>query len=986
MSDILKRLKSALASRYTIERELGAGGMATVYLAQDLKHDRNVAIKLLRPDLGEVIGADRFLREIEIAARLQHPHIVPLYDSGNADGLLYYVMPYVEGDSLRDRLDREGELPIPDTVKILRDVADALADAHVQGIVHRDVKPDNVMFRGEHAVVTDFGVGKAVSDAADTTRLTTAGIALGTPMYMAPEQATADPNADHRVDIYALGVIGYEMLAGELPFSGGSAQAVLAAHVTETPEPIAVRRAATPEALASLVMRCLEKEPLDRWQSAAEVRSALDAIHTQGSVEPRQVAGPPKRRTPMIVGAVVLMTIVIALGFTFLRSNEAIPSAAARTMVAPFAPTTPDSALGKLGRNLVVTLSTNLDGVGGITVIDPLTVLGLTKDGSAPSLDEAATLASRLEVLSFIHGTVIGSGTNVRLDAGMYSVEDRSPLVRVAVSGPMDDLGALTDSLTWAILRHLWRGSAAAPTPSIEAVTTSSMDALRAFLDGEELTSRHAWLEAAEAYARAIAADSTFWLAYWRHARARDWFFVPVDSVIRAGYREHRFELPERERLLIDAQMARSFRERLAVLEQAVGRFPGYWPAWMEYGDRLSHWGGFMGYAPNARDAALRRVIDLNPTFAPAWNHLAANNNEWNPQLADSAWRRAHALGSSGFGDVMDLPEANPLIAQWFAELLRDGSPSDSLVAAILAASAERLGFGIDVQFVRAILKRNLGGLPAATRIAARFPNEPHHIDLAAQLYAQRGAWDSALVRLRALAVASPADSNPMHRASGVYTTVAALAWLGAIDTQDTRWFRTQAVSAATRALDSAQIVWADAVVSVANEDAPALERVRARVPRLTSEMAPDIERSLAAFASGMAGDPSSAADSLAALEWERAATDRRWEATLPMMTIVNRLAASRWLAAQGEAAEALRLSHWVETWTFTNEDNARGYVHPLARLEQGRIAEQLGQRDAARFYYQAFLNRHDMPQPRNRHLIEEAETAVARLVAESGR
>ncbi|CAN5888165.1 hypothetical protein BH24GEM1_BH24GEM1_20860 [soil metagenome] len=218
MSGIAERLTVALADRYRIERELGQGGMATVYLAEDLRHGRRVAIKLLREDLSASLGNERFLREIKVAAGLQHPHVLPLYDSGEADGLLFYVMPFVDGLSLRDRLVKEGELPIDEAVRILRDVADALSEAHKHGIVHRDLKPENVMLRGRHALVTDFGVAKALSEATGRQSLTTVGIALGTPTYMAPEQAVADPMVDHRADIYAFGVLGYELLSGKPPF------------------------------------------------------------------------------------------------------------------------------------------------------------------------------------------------------------------------------------------------------------------------------------------------------------------------------------------------------------------------------------------------------------------------------------------------------------------------------------------------------------------------------------------------------------------------------------------------------------------------------------------------------------------------------------------------------------------------------------------------------------------------------------------------
>jgi len=274
------RLKEALATRYELIRELGSGGMATVYLAQDLKHDRKVAVKVLRPDLAASLGSERFFREIQVAARLQHPHILPLLDSGEAAGYYYYVMPYVHGESLRERLDKHGELPIPEAVRILREVVDALAEAHGNGVVHRDIKPDNVMLSGRHALVTDFGVAKAVSEATGEQKLTTAGIALGTPTYMAPEQAAADPNLDHRVDIYAVGILGYEMLTGSPPFTGRSPQEILAAQVTQAPEPITRRRAAVSPVLADVLMKCLEKRAADRWQTASALLDQLEVLST----------------------------------------------------------------------------------------------------------------------------------------------------------------------------------------------------------------------------------------------------------------------------------------------------------------------------------------------------------------------------------------------------------------------------------------------------------------------------------------------------------------------------------------------------------------------------------------------------------------------------------------------------------------------------------------------------------------------------------
>jgi hypothetical protein len=284
----LKRFGDALASRYGLERELGRGGMATVFLAKDLRHHRSVALKVLRPELAASLGAARFLREIEIAARLSHPHILSLLDSGEADGVLYYVMPYVAGGSLRARLRREGELPIDVAVQILREVLDALAHAHAQGIVHRDIKPENVLFLGPHVQLADFGIAKALQAAAPDTALTSTGLAVGTPTYMAPEQAAGDPGLDHRADIYAAGLLAYEMLTGAPPFSGSDARQVATAHLTRAVEPLDRIRSSVPPALAAVVMRCLEKRPADRWQSAGEVLRQLDLVlaTTSGAAAP----------------------------------------------------------------------------------------------------------------------------------------------------------------------------------------------------------------------------------------------------------------------------------------------------------------------------------------------------------------------------------------------------------------------------------------------------------------------------------------------------------------------------------------------------------------------------------------------------------------------------------------------------------------------------------------------------------------------------
>ncbi len=329
--DLQQQLQLALGDSYQLERELGGGGMSRVFVAHERALGRKVVVKVLLPELAAGVNVERFRREIQLAAQLQHPHIVPLLSAGEAEGLPYFIMPYVTGESLRTRLTREGEFPIPETVRTLRDVVSALAYAHAHGVVHRDIKPDNVLLSHGVAVVTDFGVAKAVSASSGSSAgsLTSHGMALGTPAYMAPEQATGSPHTDHRADIYSLGVMAYEMLTGSPPFAGRSAQAVLAAQVVEDPEPVERRRPAVPPLLATLVKECLCKRPADRPQSASQVMNVLDAIVTPSGgtaattavklQPPRPGTSPGRRKTA--AGALVVMALLLG-GTLWVRRNQ----------------------------------------------------------------------------------------------------------------------------------------------------------------------------------------------------------------------------------------------------------------------------------------------------------------------------------------------------------------------------------------------------------------------------------------------------------------------------------------------------------------------------------------------------------------------------------------------------------------------------------------------------------------------------------------
>ena len=329
-----ERLSAALAERYRIERELGQGGMATVYLAHDLRHDRDVAVKVLHPDLGAALGSERFLAEIRTTARLQHPHILPLLDSGASDGLLYYVMPYVAGETLRRRLERDRQLSLDEALRIAREVADALHHAHASGIIHRDIKPENILLQGGHALVADFGIALAVQQAGGQ-RMTQTGLSLGTPQYMSPEQAMGEKAIDARTDIYALGAVTYEMLAGDPPFTGSSVQAIVAKVLAERPTPLHTVRDTVPPGIEHAVSKALAKLPADRHATAAEFAAALTnhVTSTLNWVEP--IASRPRWRDPLVLGlgvAVIVLSGVAALLATRI-GNTAVDPFPVRTVI-----------------------------------------------------------------------------------------------------------------------------------------------------------------------------------------------------------------------------------------------------------------------------------------------------------------------------------------------------------------------------------------------------------------------------------------------------------------------------------------------------------------------------------------------------------------------------------------------------------------------------------------------------------------------------
>jgi len=401
---------AALADRYRIERELGAGGMATVYLAHDVRHNRKVALKVLRPELAHAIGPDRFLREIETTANLRHPHILPLYDSGRAGGradeFLFYVMPFVEGETLRGRLDREKQLPVDEALRIAREVADALSYAHSRGVIHRDIKPENILLESGHAVVADFGIARAV-DAAGGAQLTETGLAIGTPTYMSPEQASGDPGVDARTDVYALGCVLYEMLVGEPPHHAPTVEAVLARKQLDAPASIRSVRPTVPARMEDAIMRALARVPADRPATALQF---AEAVGGAASVTPAETPARrfPTRRAVLGAAGVVLAVAAAVWGIGLLRqpSGAAIESLA----VLPFANLSQDPEQDYFAGGMTEELIAGLSGIAGLTV-KSRTSVARYRNAEEPVPD----IARALGVDALVEGSVSRSGDGVRI-------------------------------------------------------------------------------------------------------------------------------------------------------------------------------------------------------------------------------------------------------------------------------------------------------------------------------------------------------------------------------------------------------------------------------------------------------------------------------------------------------------------------------------------------------------------------------------------
>ena len=717
MTEVREQLQRTLAATYTIERELGGGGMSRVFVATETALSRKVVIKVLPPELAGGVNVDRFRREITVVAQLQHPHIVPVLSAGDADGLPYFTMPYVQGLSLRAKL-AGGELPLAEVLWILRDVAKALGYAHKHGVVHRDIKPDNVLLNEDAAVVTDFGVAKALTAASareGQSAMTSLGVALGTPAYMSPEQAAAAPNVDHRADIYALGVLAYEMIAGRTPFAGRSPQQMLAAHSVEAPMPVEKLRASVSPALASLVMRCLEKSPADRPQTVDAVLQELSAIATPSGGTTPHVTAPPGRagfaaaaagvagtgRIPRWVIAAAAGIALVAVGGVFYSATKSSTPVDAQVIaVFPFRVTSSDASLEYLREAMADLLSMKLAGDSGLRASDLRAVMAAWNRAGGGDLSSAQLqeIARELGAGQIITGEVVGTGQRVVINASLASTGAGSA-IRRTVQGSPDSISALVDVLA-AQLLSLRAGE---DEDRLAVLTRTPLPALRAYLEGQSAYRRGRYDQAREAYRRALLVDPDFLQAIVGLYRADAWSGNPArrDSLRAVAWRR-RDELGRIDRLLIAAEAGEKapgftpYALRLAAAERATQAAWDNVDAWATLGDEYLHVGAMMGNPDAFRRAlaAFNRALRIDSTFRPASEHLYQLYHA----MGDTAGRRR----ATELLWKLDSGSARAIAARWFdatargdKDELRKLELSRAAIGSMLIASSNT-GVGVD--------------------------------------------------------------------------------------------------------------------------------------------------------------------------------------------------------------------------------------------------------------------------------------------------
>jgi len=1021
MTGLRDRLQTGLGDRYAVEEEIGQGGMALVFRARDRKHNRTVAVKVLRPELASSLGPERFLREIEIAAQLQHPHILPVYDSGQSDGLLYYVMPFVAGESLRGRLLRERRLTADEALRIAREVANALDYAHRQGIVHRDIKPANILLSEGHAVVADFGIARALSASAQA-GLTQAGMAVGTPTYMSPEQALGEQNLDGRTDIYALGCVLYEMLMGSPPYDGPTPQAVVA-KALQGGRP---RLAHDPNGVQPILERALAREPTDRFATAAELTQALDAVSSGVGYRFRG----QRRRRGVLVAAAAALAALTALLF-WPRGFRVDGDPRHSLIVYPFENQTGDVTLSYLEEGAMNLLGLAVSQWRDLRVFDDERTASLLRrkdvaGAAALDFDQAQALAREARVGTLILGDLRREGDSLAVEAKIHDVRTGERLATEIVRAAWGaDPRPLFDRLAARILRI--SGAPAGERPELLAQTTRSLEAYQAYLSGVAHL-QHFRIDSARVdLERAIALDSTFALAYVRLRDVAGWETATggspeVRRALIATAQRHSAALPPRLRSLIQyyaAYEASEFGRAREIATEMIRRDSTDVEAWYQLGEAHFHdpveqfppppGSGNVGTALRA----FQRSLALDSTYVMAYQHIldaltpCAAPTTPIVCLADSAVygvppdlerrfgaaevarlkreaRDARVATARGWVSTEPtLARARQALVQSLIaeerldEARRETDELRTLGALGAAAGLEALMAANEGQYGEAgwWLSRGLaaGDTTAIVQIAGLQ-------QMASNLFAGAGRVTEGIQFSRALIAMAPMDSLPGPGGIGYAkqdlltliraltwgqsryppdsATAAARAWLDAVER------RTAADTAARRAAmaASAQIAL---LVYMAERDTTLLHRVLPYVPDAT------ITRAHMALERG---------DSADARRRARAATAPTAQQPDGAALLVWALGWGDLLARLGDLEQAAAI--------YAHADSVPHPVQVPGALvqswaERGALLQRLGRTQEAIALYQRFIEAWDRADPGLQPLVERARRAVAALRGE---
>lgn len=619
------QLQAALGALYTIERELTAGGMSRVFVANEHALGRRIVIKVLPPDLAASVSIERFRREIRLAASLDHPHIVPVHTAGEADGLLYYTMPFIEGESLRERLKRDVRLPIDEAIQIAIEVADALEFAHARGVVHRDIKPENILLHRGHATVADFGIARAIIQSDAAASLTMTGVSVGTPMYMSPEQTSGDPGVDGRSDIYSLGCVTYEMIAGHPPYSGPNAQAIVFQAYTGDVPLLGRVRPNVPRTVEASVARAMAKDRDERFARARDF--ALAFRHGAPSSSRSVTALQRLSSRTLWLGAAFLLVATVTLAWVAWRGARSGGPAADPTRLAIFPFATPDvEGTAYLREGMVDLLSTSLDGAGDFRTVDPRGVMRAVRQESGDlDPDAARRVARRLGAGRFVLGAIITAGRRQRATAVLYATDgSNEPLARADAEAADTALFALVDELSSELLV----GTSQAPGRrlTLAQTTTPSLPALKAYLHGESEMRVGRYSPASDAFAEAVRHDSSFALGWFRLAVALPFLGRDAESMaalLRAEAMKQR--LTQRYQMLVEAMLAEHSgqdEEAVRSYEAVLLQYPDDVEALLSLGNVLFLFQNQRGHPLNVSKRPYARALELEPNQNQALTFL----------------------------------------------------------------------------------------------------------------------------------------------------------------------------------------------------------------------------------------------------------------------------------------------------------------------------------------------------------------------------